>query len=147
WLNRGNVFWSQGRQSEAQHENQKALTFLQELVADFSSRPRYQKKKGTVLKNLGTVLATSGDPSGAEQCWNQARTIFETLAENAPDNADYHGLLGMTLANLGWLRAEQKQWPDAQPWIQRSIKELQLALARNAPHPEYRQELRNQYRN
>jgi tetratricopeptide (TPR) repeat protein len=88
-----------------------------------------------------------GNPAGPEKRWKEAQTIFEKLARNAPRNADYHGLLGMTLGNLGWLRTAQNRWPEAQVLIEQSIKELKVALARNEQHPDYRRELRGQYQN
>jgi eukaryotic-like serine/threonine-protein kinase len=142
----GNLLWSQRRQPEAQREHEKALTLLRELLADFSNRPRYQKKKGSVLKDLGTVLVSAGDRAGGEQCWNQARTLFETLARKSPAVADYQALLGMTLGNLGWLRTEQKNWPEARRLIEQGIEHMRASLQPNPKHPDYRQELRNQYR-
>jgi len=142
---RGNLFWSQGRQPEARREHQEALALFRELVGSFSSRPHYQKKKGIVLKNLGTVLASSGDRAGAEQSWNQARTIFEKLAEEMPEVPDYQALLAMTLGNLGWLRTDEKNWPEARKLIEQGIDRLQSSLRPNPGHPDYRLELRNQY--
>jgi serine/threonine protein kinase/tetratricopeptide (TPR) repeat protein len=143
---RGNLLWSQGRHDLARREHQEALAVLKGLVTDFSSRPRYRKKMGSALKNLGAALASAGDLPGAEQCWNQARTIFEMLARNDPGQADYHGQLGMTLGNLGWLRADQKNWSEARGLVRAGIVQMQAALEPNPQNPDYRQELRSQYR-
>jgi tetratricopeptide (TPR) repeat protein len=154
----GNLFWSQARPSaapgerrqtlaDARREHQEALALLRQLVADYSGRPRYQKKLGNTLKNLGSVLAMSGDKPGAEKQWEKARVIFEGLVKSKPDVADYHGLLGMTLGNLGWRRTDQKNWRLARDLFERGIAQVQAALAANPDHPDYRQELRNQYQN
>jgi tetratricopeptide (TPR) repeat protein len=135
-----------GRQADSQHENQDALSLLRELVGNFSSRPYYQKKKGIVLKNLGAVWATAGDRTQAEQYWNQARTIFEKLATESPEVADYQALLGMTLGNLGWLRTDETNWPEARKLIEQGIACLQLSLRTNPKHPDNRLELRDQFR-
>jgi tetratricopeptide (TPR) repeat protein/tRNA A-37 threonylcarbamoyl transferase component Bud32 len=139
------LFWSQSLKAAAQREHQEALVLLRGLVADFSSRPRYKKKMGNALKNFGAALATAGDLAGAEQCWNQARTLFEALTREFSQTADYHGLLGMTLGNLGWLRTEQKNWPEARRLIEEGIVQMRAALEPNPQHPDYREELRSQY--
>jgi tetratricopeptide (TPR) repeat protein/predicted Ser/Thr protein kinase len=158
--NRGNLFWIRGQHAESRREQQKAaalyadaqqeyqaaLTLLRGLVADFSSRPRYKKKMGTALKNQGTALASVHDPAGAEQCLDQARGVFEELAQRDPDTADYHGLLGMTLGQLGWLRTTQKNWRAARWLIEQGIEQMREALKSNRQRPDYRQELRDQYR-
>ena len=59
-----------------------------------------------VTLNLGSALASADDLAGAEKSWNQARPLFESLATDYPETADHHGLLGMTLGLLGWLRAK-----------------------------------------
>jgi tetratricopeptide (TPR) repeat protein/tRNA A-37 threonylcarbamoyl transferase component Bud32 len=147
WQDRGNLFWSQGRHVEAQRKHQEALAVLRVLVTDFSHRPRYKKKMASALINLGSALASAHDPAGAENCWNQARSLLEVLAKDYPHAADHHGLLGMTLGNLGWLRTEQKKWAEAQQLTNQSLAQMKQALAPNTQHPNYRKELRNQYRN
>ncbi|MFL5241139.1 MAG: protein kinase domain-containing protein [Gemmataceae bacterium] len=144
--NRGNLLLSQGGQIQALEEHRGALTLLRQLTSDFSSRPHYQKKKGIVLKNLGAALAPfAKDRLEAEKYLNQARTIFETLTKEAPDIFDYQALLGMTLGNLGWLRTEEKNWSEARRLIEEGIEHMQVSLRPNPKHPDYRQELRNQY--
>jgi tetratricopeptide (TPR) repeat protein len=155
---RGNLFWSRARHAadpgarrhalaDAKHEHQEALDLLRHLVADYSGRPRYQKKLGNTLKNLGSVLAIAGDKPGAEKQWQKARGIFEALVKARPDVADYHGLLGMTLGNLGWLRTDQEKWREARDLFENGIAQVQAALAPNPEHPDYRKELRNHYQN
>jgi tetratricopeptide (TPR) repeat protein len=144
---RGNLLWSQGRHADARREHRQALVLLHKLVADFPGRPLYRKKLANGLKNLGTALA-AGDKPAAEKHWQEARALLEALlAEGHSDTADYHGLLGMTLGYLGWLRTDQENWSAARGLIVRSIAELRAALKPNPLHPEYRQELRNQYQN
>jgi tetratricopeptide (TPR) repeat protein len=142
---RGNIYWSAGGATDAQREYRAASALLEGLVADFSSRPRYKKKLGGALNNLGAALARAGDRPGAEQCWKRARTLFEKLAADYPRTADYHYLFAAMLGNLGWLRTEQKDWPAARRLIEKGIGELRAALAPNPQHPDYREELRNQY--
>jgi tetratricopeptide (TPR) repeat protein len=142
--NRGNLLWGQGRHGEARREHQEALALLRRLVADYSHRPRYKKKMAAALMNFGSSLA-SFDPADAEACWNQARSLFEALTRDDPETADHHGLLGMTLGNLGWLRTERKNWPEASRLISRGITEVQAALKPNPQHPRFREELRNLY--
>jgi tetratricopeptide (TPR) repeat protein len=144
--NRGNLLWSQKRHGEAQAEHQEALALLRRLVADYSHRPRYKKKMAAALMNSGSSLVAS-DPAGAEACWNQARTLFEALAKDDPETADHHGLLAITLGNLGWLRTKQEDWPKARRLIEQGIAEVQAALKPNPQHPRYREELRNLYQN
>jgi tetratricopeptide (TPR) repeat protein len=143
--NRGNLFWSQARHGDARREHQEALDLLRKLAADYSHRPRYKKKMAGALMNLGSSLASSQDLTGAEKCWNQARSLFESLARDNPEAADHHGLLGMTLGLLGWLRTEQKNWAEASPLIAQAITEVQAAVKPNPRHPRFREELRNLY--
>jgi tetratricopeptide (TPR) repeat protein len=143
--NRGNILYSQGKQPEAKLEYDNALALLQELVGAFSGRLHYQKKMGTILKNKGAALVTTGKRKEAEDCWKRARDIFESLAKDSPDIADYHGLLGMTFGNLGWLRTEEKNWPEARRLIEQGIVHMQASLRPNAKRPDYRLELRNQF--
>jgi tetratricopeptide (TPR) repeat protein len=153
---RGNLYWSQAQNAasqrqrqeslaNAQREHRQALVLLRGLVADFSGRPRYQKKMGNVLKNLGSALALSGDKRGAEKHWVKARTIFKALVKSNSEVADYHGLLGMTLGNLGLLRTEEEKWHLARKLFKNAIAQLQTALEPNPLHPDYRRELRNKY--
>jgi tetratricopeptide (TPR) repeat protein len=153
---RGNLYWSQaqnatseGQRQESlantQREHRQALVLLRGLVADFSGRSRYQKKMGNVLKNLGSALALSGHKRDAEKHWVKARTIFEGLVKSNSEVADYHGLLGMTLGNLGCLRAEEEKWHLARKLLKKAIAQLQTALEPNPLHPDYRRELRNRY--
>jgi tetratricopeptide (TPR) repeat protein len=142
--NRGNLLWSQKRQGEAQAEHQEALALLRRLVADYSHRPRYKKKMAAALMNSGSSLVAS-DRAGAEACWNQARSLFEALTRDDPETADHHGLLAITLGNLGWLRTKQEDWPEARRLIEQGIAEAQAALKPNPQHPRYREELRNLY--
>src|SRR5262249_37169712 len=127
-----------------QRANQQALSLLQSLVADFFTRPRYKKKMGNALKNLGTVMASAGARTGAEECWNKARILFEGLATDYPEMPEYQALLGMTLGNLGWLRTEQKNWPEARRLIELGIGRMGTALKANPKNPDYRRELRSQ---
>jgi hypothetical protein len=90
-------------------------------------------------------MASAGDRAGAGQSWNQARVLFEGLAKDYPELADYQALLGMTLGNLGWLRTEQKNWPEARRLIELGIERMRAALGPNAKQPDYLQELRCQY--
>jgi tetratricopeptide (TPR) repeat protein len=143
---RGNLLWARGRNADARHEYQEALDLLRGLAADFSGRPGYKKKLGIALKNQGAALATAGDRAGAGQCWDQARGLFEALAQADPGTADYHGLLGMTLGQLGWLRTEEKNWPAARQLLEQGLAQLREALRPNPQHPDYRRELRDQYR-
>jgi serine/threonine protein kinase len=143
--NRGNLLWSQGRHADAQREHQEALAVLRVLAADFSSRPSYKKKMASALINLGSAMASARDPAGAEKCWHQARGLLETLARDYPETAEHHGLLGMTLGLLGWLRTEQKDWSEARRLIEQGIVQMQAALKPNPQHPRFREELRNQY--
>jgi tetratricopeptide (TPR) repeat protein len=143
--NRGNLFWSRGRHGDAQREHQEALALLQRLAADYSHRPRYKKKMAGALMNLGSALASAQDLAGAEACWNKARPLFESLVRDDPETADHHGLLGMTLGLLGWLRTEQKNWAEASGLIAQGITEMQAALKSNPQHPRFREELRNLY--
>jgi tetratricopeptide (TPR) repeat protein len=157
---RGNLLWSQGRNADAHHEQQKAITsyadaqqqhqkalvLLQQLVADFSTRPRYKKKLGKALMNLGIALASARDMRGAEQCLEHARTLFHALAKDDPKSPDYHGLLGMTLGNLGWLQTEDKKWDGARDLFEQSIAQVREALVLNPNHTEYRPQLRDRYR-
>jgi tetratricopeptide (TPR) repeat protein/tRNA A-37 threonylcarbamoyl transferase component Bud32 len=156
---RGNAFWSQGQRADvkrepqkaaslyaqAQREHRTALTMFHGLVADFSNRPRYKKKLGTALIDLGAALASDHDEPGAEECWNQARSLFEDLVKAYPDSADYHALLGMTLGQLGWLRTEHKDWRSARTLIEQGIEQMRLALQSNPNRPDYLNELRSQY--
>jgi serine/threonine protein kinase len=145
-LDRGNLLRSQGALADAQSEHRQALVLLNGLVADFSSRPKYRKKMGNGLKNLGAALASAGDLVAAEQHWNQARNVLAKLSEEYPAVADYHALLGMTYGNLGWLRTEQKNWSEARRFIDEGIAQMRQALESNPDNPDYRRELRNQYR-
>ena len=141
----GNLFWSLHRHQDARQEQERSLTLLRELIASYPTRPQYQKKMATTLKNLGTDLAALGDLAGAERYYQEARTFFEKLAREHADAGDYHFLLGQTLGNLAWVRTEQKNWPEARRLIEQGLVQIKAALAPNPQHPDYRQELRNQY--
>jgi serine/threonine protein kinase len=147
WQDRGNLYWSQGRYADAQREDRQALAVLRELVANFPGRPLYKKKLANGVKDLGTAVASAKDKRGAEKYWQEARTLFEELVKDDPRAADDHGLLGMTLGYLGWLRTEEKDWPAARRLIEKSIAQLRVALQVHPAHPDYRPELRNQYQN
>ncbi len=168
--NRGNLLWDQGRHAQAvrapikalaaaglldvvaAHYNaqavsahRQALVLLRGLVADFSTRPAYKKKMANALNNLGVALASAKDPQGAEQSWDEARTLFAALAKDSPQTAEYHWLLAKTLGNLAGLRAEQAKWPEARPLNEQGIVQMQMALKTQPLHPDYLEELRNQY--
>jgi len=145
-LDRGNLLRSQGALALAQREHQEALVLLKGLVADFSSRPKYRKKMGNALKNLGAALASAGNLAAAEENWNQAQNVLSKLSNDYPAVADYHALLGMTFGNLGWLRTEQKNWLEVRRMISEGLKQMRWALEANPENPDYRRELRNQYR-
>jgi hypothetical protein len=67
------------------------------------------------------------------------------LARDFPETPDYHGLLGMTFGNLGWLLTEQKKWADARRLIEEGIEQMHTALKPNPHYPDFLQELRSQY--
>jgi serine/threonine protein kinase/tetratricopeptide (TPR) repeat protein len=119
-----------------------ALVLLKELTADFSTRPRYQKKLASALNGEGIVLAQTGDCVGASQCWTQARDLLQKLPREASPSRERDALLGIALGNLGWLKTEEENWTEARLLLEAALMHLQAGLPPDVKRKDYQQALR-----
>ena len=131
---------------KAEHDHRQAIKLLDKLSKDYPRYPKYGHELANTLNSLGALLVSVKNMDGAGQAWNQATTILEKLVSDYPNLPDFEGDLGMTLGNLGWLLGRQEKWPEARSHLLKAIPHVQAALKPNPKHPDYRQALRNQYR-
>jgi len=131
---------------KAEDDHRQAVKLLDKLSKDYPRYPKYGHELANTLNSLGALLVSVKNMDGARQAWSQATTILEKLVSDYPNLPDFEGDLGMTLGNLGWHFGRQQQWPEARSHLLKAIPHVQAALKPNPKHPNYRQALRNQYR-
>ena len=131
---------------KAETDHRQAVVLLDKLGQDYPRYPKYNHELANTLNSLGGLLVARHHKKDARAAWNQAKAILEKLVTDYPQTADFHGDLGMTLGNLGWLAGQEAQWPEARFHLQKAIVQVEAALEPNPQHPDYRQALRNQYR-
>jgi len=131
---------------KAEDDHRQAVRLFDKLSKDYPRYPKYGHELANTLNSLGALLVSVKNLEGARQAWSQATTILQKLVSDHPGMPEFQGDLGMTLGNLGWLSGRQNQWLPARDQLQKAIAHVQAALKPNPKHPDYRQALRNQYR-
>ncbi len=108
--------------------------------------PGYRVELANTCNSLAAFRARAGRPAEARMSWDDARNLWRGLIAEAPERASYHGDLGMTLGNLGWLHLKQHEPSDALPCLEEGAAELKTALAANPDQPDYREAQRRAVR-
>lgn len=143
--NLGNLLWAEGQHAEGRAVLEDAADRLRRLVDDFPTRPAFKKKLANCLNSLATVLEANGAIDRAEANWQHARALLEGLTQEYPAVADHHKLLGITVGNLGYLRAGRNDWAACRNLFETALRHLRRALEQNPINPECRDALRGQY--
>jgi serine/threonine protein kinase/tetratricopeptide (TPR) repeat protein len=139
--NQGNLRLQQKQYEEAQRDEQESLVLLNQLVANFSTRPRYKKKLANTLNSLGLTLARTGDVPEAEQCWNRACNMLEPLIRQVHEPADYEAILGLVLGNRGAVRVDQERWQEAHDLLGPAVRHLRAGIRPGVERRDYREAL------
>jgi serine/threonine protein kinase len=93
-----------------------------------------------------TCLAgTSRKLTEAQRAYERAESILVRLVKEHPKVPEYHGDLGMTRGNLGWVLTEQQKWHEGRDHLEQAVTSLREAVKPDPPNPVYQTALRNQY--
>jgi tetratricopeptide (TPR) repeat protein len=147
YQNLGYLEGSQGYHDRSLMMLREAQAILETLVADFSTRPRYQKKLANTYNLQGIALAGTLDRPGAAASWNKARTILTPLVTKVPDPTDYEALLGQVVGNLGWLKTQENAWTEARALLEEALPHLRAGLAPQVERQDYQRALATNLRN
>lgn len=111
---------------------------FRQLATEFSERPEYQRELGSICKNLGLPLSSTGRLNEAEETLRGARASFQKLAEEYPSRPEYCQGLAASHLNLSTMLHQTGQLKEAVEAC-RSASDLQARLAAEFPtRPEFR---------
>ena len=101
--NLGKLLCDQGRVTEGEAEERRALAVRAALVADFPGDARHRDDLAASRLNLGTLLARGGRLPEAEAELRAAHTLYDavTAADGRAGLAKSHNSLGVVLAGTG----------------------------------------------
>jgi tRNA A-37 threonylcarbamoyl transferase component Bud32 len=126
-----------------------AVTQQTKLVDDYPTVPRYRADLARTHLLLGTLLATTGRPKEAADCYNQVIGLNAKLVKEFPREPEYRIGLARGLYHQARLLALQ---PPPQAWtricdlLQQAIVEGKRARELNPGEPTYRQVLFESHR-
>src|SRR5207245_1934214 len=92
----------------------KALGFYKEFSLERQTDPALRQDVGRANSRLGDILAMLGEHAEAEKAYGQAITLLETLAAEAPEEADCRRCLARSYNNLGVLLKKNTRFQEAE---------------------------------
>jgi tetratricopeptide (TPR) repeat protein len=98
--NPGEIMSSAGDQLRAHGYREASLRVAERAIQWFKGRPPEEAKSEDQRFSLANALY-------AAERWEEARTLFEGLLKETPDNIDYLGYVGTTAARMG-----DKEWAE-----------------------------------
>jgi serine/threonine-protein kinase len=90
----GDILLTAGRELKAHGFQEDSIRVLNQALQWFESRPEQEKASEGNRYNQATTLYVLGR-------WAEAKTLFEGLRNEVPDNIDYLGYLGPVAARMG----------------------------------------------
>jgi tetratricopeptide (TPR) repeat protein len=101
--NLGNVLLGVGERTEAKQQFQKALTILENLIAEFPNASEYHWILAGSHFNLGNLQFSLRQQAEAKEQFQKAITISEKLVAEFPSRPEYRVLLGVVAAiSVSW---------------------------------------------
>jgi serine/threonine protein kinase/WD40 repeat protein/tetratricopeptide (TPR) repeat protein len=119
-----------------------ALVAGDRLAADFPSAadtPTFRTSRGATHHNLGTLLARTGDPSGAERLLRQAAAARARLADDFPAKPDYASEAGRSLEWLGGALRDLGKLDESARVFREAIRRQDAALGRRPTDTVFRE--------
>jgi serine/threonine protein kinase/Flp pilus assembly protein TadD len=136
-----------GERQEARSAYERAVTLLEQLVADFPSVPAYRSNLAQSHNNLGIMLRDLGKHTEAEAQLRQALVLQKQLATDFPSVPSYRHNLAHHHGNLGALWSKLGKRAEAEAEY-RQAHALRNQLAAEFPTVvDYRQNLASSHNN
>jgi eukaryotic-like serine/threonine-protein kinase len=105
---------------------ERALQYLDSLSQEASGDRSLQQELANAYEKVGDVqgnpyYANLGNTSGAIASYEKARTIFESLLKDDPNNASLKWSLEGNYMALGWCSEAKQDFPDALRYLRQAL--------------------------
>jgi tetratricopeptide (TPR) repeat protein len=134
------------RQQEDQELLKKGLDFYQQFARENSTDRAVRRETAKAYSRVGIIQAKLGRDAEAEEAYGRAATLFQDLAAEFPNVADYRRDLAANQDRLGDLLRKQARRPQEAERAHRQALALYEKLADDFPGvPAYRANVANTY--
>lgn len=93
-----------------------------QLQAEDQTEPKSLARLANASFELGMLSLEIGDPKDASAALEESRTIWRTLLEKDPKNAEYRSELAKTYNNLGFAYSDSREIDNAKDAFQEAIR-------------------------
>ncbi|MCH7872892.1 MAG: tetratricopeptide repeat protein [Planctomycetes bacterium] len=128
----GASFWDSRRLNEAEEAFRQAVSYVEELVADFPRVPDYRELLAMRLSNLGSVLHEQKRFDECEEPLRLAVEIRGKLVADFPDLPKFRFGLAAAQMNIGVIYEDAKRFVEAEKSTRDAMERLS-ALAADFP--------------
>jgi serine/threonine-protein kinase len=126
---------------EANQAYRRAADVQRELVAEFPHDRSYRYALALSCNNLGSVNLQRRDYRATEDSLLESITLFESLASEFPDEADYRNGLGMSFTTRAGVEQFQGRLSEAVVFHRKALEHHRAAVRANQERTAYRMQL------
>jgi tetratricopeptide (TPR) repeat protein len=119
----------------------KIRKLQKQLSVDASSSPGMRLTQGTVLDETAETLLVWGDTFEALDAATEARSLFQGLAAEAPDNLDYQHALEMGDKQLGEVLGASGHFAEALDAYRQALSIGKTLVAKDAGNGQWQRDL------
>ena len=129
--NIGSIHKEMGDVEKALPALERALGYRVTLAEQHASVTEFQVKLGVSYREIAEVEHKAHHDKKAQELSQKSVDLFENLVRSQPEQADFHGALGLGWNYVGIIEDEARKNVEAIACFERAIKEQEIAIARS----------------